>query len=918
MARIVDEIKKFLDKNSPLMCNLYNEGMECQVSVAQGEGVAEQGIYQGKSWAGFKREENGDVVERWKSFRIPYNANQDPIYDLDKELKFNTKHFNGIGLSGWDWKNKVSKWVVFDFDALVGHSERNPNKLTDETLKEIENQLMNVDWVTIRRSTSGNGLHIYVFVDNIPANNHTEHASLAKAIIDKMSVKCNGFDFKNKVDVLGHIFWVWHEKMKSVKSFELVKQGRTLSADEIPQNWKEHKDVVSGEFKKSKAYPVLGRRPDLDKLFDELTGKNKKVQLDEKHNELIAFLEKQSGHYWYWSADFHMLVTHTKVLEKAHRELNLMGFFETNSEGSNLASPNCFCFPMVNGGWSVIRYGQGTREADSWTHTEGGFTRCLLNQLSGFYKICEHFGGTQDPETDSYVFDDCKNATELLKALGDPYDMPVIFNGRPFQLVVIKKNANKVAISVDRERDDPNISGWVSKTRPNRWVRLTKIVAPKRDTITQDFLDNRVRHVVMSGDSIGWRILNNDGNWIWQPKTDIKEFCKNAFDVTFSDYELSALVGGCTNNPWTSVSKPFQPEYIGGREWNYDAPQLMFKPTNKPLGELHTPTWDNVFNHLGQTMTESVAQNKWCKENGILTGGDYLKCWVTSMIRFPYRQVPFLFFYGSQDSGKSTFHEAVSLLFSKGAMSGKMALSSTGDFNGELMKSVFVYVEEKDLSKDDQAYARLKEWTTAIDISIHPKNCEVFSIKNATHWCQFGNSHNYVPMTEDDTRIVVIHVPPLKREALIGKHRLLNLLREEGPDFIAQIQQMDFPILEDRFTLPVIVTKEKRALTYTMSNQLKLFIRAKTVGVLGNSISLGEFFTKFQDWMDSSDRGKWSTQKVSKELPLCYPQGMLNKDEGDGNIHIGNISWASSKDKTNKEELVTSGGYLLPKCQVGV
>lgn len=915
--RIVDAVKEFLEKNSPVMCHLYNENMELQVSVAQGDGVPEQGIYQGKSWSGFKKEENGEIVDRWKAFRIPFNANQDPTYDLSKELKFSTKHFNGIGLSGWDWKNKVSKWVVFDFDSLVGHSEKNPNRLTEEQLKEIEQQLINIDWITIRRSTSGNGLHIYVFVDNIPANNHTEHASLAKAILDKMSVKCNGFDFKNKVDVLGHIFWIWHEKMKSSKSFELVKQGRTLQVDEIPPNWKDHKDVVSGEFKKSKAYPVLGRRPDLDKMFDELTGKNKKVPLDEEHNKLIAFLEKQKGHYWYWSSDFHMLVTHTKVLEKAHKELGMQGLFITNSEGSNLGSPNCFCFPCPKGVWSVIRYGQGTREADIWIHTDGGFTRCYLNQATGFFKICEHYGGAQDPEAEGFSFSDCRKAQEILKALGEDFEVPKIFDGRPFQLTIMKKNGNKVAMVVTKERDDPNLDGWVSKPRPNRWVRLTKIQAPKRETITQEFLDDRVRHVVMNGESIGWRILTNEGVWIWSPKTDIKEFCKNAFPVVFSDYELSALVGGCTNNPWTAVNLPFQPEYVGGRMWNFEAPQLMFKPTNKPLGELHTPTWDKVFNHLGQSLTEPIGKVKWCRDNGILTGGDFLKCWVASMIRFPYRQTPFLFFYGDQDSGKSTFHEATSLLFSRGSMDGKIALSNTGDFNGELKKSVFVHVEEKDLSKDPQAYQRLKEWTTAIDISIHPKNCEVYSVKNTTHWCQFGNSHNYVPIAEDDTRIIIIYVPPLNRESLIGKHKLLDLLREEGPDFISQIQQMDFPILEDRFTLPVIVTKEKSALTYTMSNQLKIFLKSKTEYVAGSTISLGDFFVKFQEWMDSSDRGKWSTQRVTKELPLRYPQGMLKRGENDGNVYIGNISWLGSNSPKPTEELVTFGGYLLPKCQSG-
>ena len=40
---------------------------------------------------------------------------------------------------------------------------------------------------------------------------------------------------------------------------------------------------------------------------------------------------------------------------------------------------------------------------------------------------------------------------------------------------------------------------------------------------------------------------------------------------------------------------------------------------------------------------------------GIKTGADYGLLWAAFCLREPYRKLPYLFFYGDQDCGKSTY-----------------------------------------------------------------------------------------------------------------------------------------------------------------------------------------------------------------------------------------------------------------------
>ena len=111
-----EAVELFLHKQPYRMCKLYTPNMEVQVNVAKDDGEIITDTYLGKRWEGWT-----DGMITWKHFRIPWDANSNPRYK-DKPMRFDISVYaEAIGMTGWDWKEKISRWVGFDFDSIVGH-----------------------------------------------------------------------------------------------------------------------------------------------------------------------------------------------------------------------------------------------------------------------------------------------------------------------------------------------------------------------------------------------------------------------------------------------------------------------------------------------------------------------------------------------------------------------------------------------------------------------------------------------------------------------------------------------------------------------------------------------------------------------------------------------------------------------------
>lgn len=883
-------IKAFLTaKTHPDLASAYTPAMECQVNVASDGGERVEGEYEGVKWNGYS-----DGRDVWKPFRVPRNASTIPEY-TDSEMNYDlAAHAEGIGMTGWDWKNCVSKWCAYDFDSIIGHSDAHSQKLTPEEMNEVKEVACKIPWVTVRYSTSGRGLHLYVYVDDVPTQNHSEHAGLARSILAKLS-SLTGFDFSSKVDICGGNMWVWHRKMVGTDGLKLIKQGGILK--DIPPNWREHIKVVRGVTKRLTSPTEINGLRAVDEQFESLSGQRHRIRLDEEHLRLITYLNEK-GHFHWWDADHNMLVTHTMFLKEAHIALQLRGVFETETKGTT--SHNCFAYPIRRGGWSIRRYTPGVKEHPSWDQDGAGWTRTFLNVEPNLQSASKSYGGIEDP-SGGFMFAKSEDAQSASNLLGANVSLAPKFYHRAASLKTHKDGARLVFEFQAESSDNPGeLPGWLQKGK--KWVRIfgaqkSTNTVPENDG---DSYDDIVRHIVnQSGDDMGWTI-QSDKKWRNEPLVHVRSALQA---MSLKKPDIDSIVGNSVIRPWTIESRPFAPEYPGNRVWNRNAPQFLFVPSKSD--NLVYPTWTGLLKHIGQSLDPYVAEHEWCKANGVQDGGAYLKLWIASMLQFPYEPLPYLFVYGEmQETGKSSFYEALQLLFNPGVQNVGDTLKNKGGFNGELLGAILCYVEEASLAGNKMAYERLKEWVTSKTFNLHFKGSTPCMVPSTMHFVHCANPRSACPIFPGDTRITMVHVQK-KPPNPIPKRQFHEMLRKEGADFLGSVTTLEIPSSDSRLRIPVIQTDDKHAAEETQRSALMEFIDEQCFAAPGEVILVSEFYDKFKESLEMNQRHLWSKRKVSGEMPDWVVKGRMTND---ANWHFGNISF--TKPTSQKPKLFLYGEYL--------
>lgn len=872
-------IKKFLHAHAvPELASLYTADMEVQVNVAAGEGDLVKALYE-KGDRKIPYQYWTDGKERWKHFRIPWNAHKAPEY-VDKPLRWSfDKHVEAIGLTGWDWKERCSRWVGFDFDSIATHT----SGLTDVQLLEVQRKIEDIPWVTIRKSKSGSGIHVYVFLDPVVETaTHTEHASLARALLAHLSALV-GVNLREKVDKFGGILWIWHRSTLPT-GFDLIKEGESLT--KVPPNWREHQEVITG-----KRYKV--KKPGAEDTFFSLTRSYRHVSLDDEHRKLIGWFERADATWW-WDSDHHMLVCHTFNLKQAHADLKLKGIFETISTGKDCPNDqNCFAFPRPNGAWTVRRHGMDTKEHSSWTTDAAGWTRVEYNVDPDFTTVVKMFGAIESSKG-AWVFESSVDAVRALNMVGARMkQLPVWAQDRRTTCVPKKKEPHRIIMHVAREERDENLEGFLITTRGKQWEAVVDIKAPPPNEIEAD--DELVRHVVASGKDSGL-FLRSRQRWVQEPRQNVlSALCATGYKRS----EAEHLIGLAINNFWELVNVPFAPTYPGNRQWNRDSAQLAFEP--KP-GQ-HA-TWDSVLHHVGRELGPAVREHPWCKTNGISTGADWLLCWVASVFQYPHEPLPYLFLYSTEeDTGKSTFHEALALLFADGKGCVRADKALTTAYNGELAGAVLCVIEELDLKNAKGARDLIKDFVTSPKVSVHAKFTTPYMINNTTHWIQCSNNAEYCPVFPGDTRITAIYVQPLEEQ--VSKAALFEGLAAEASAFLNTILNFEIPDRYDRLRIPCITTGGKEMTQELNRTLLEEYLDEKCFRVNGQAIKFTEFYEKFVEWLPSDQRVYWSKIKVGRQLPHWAPRGRWGSG---GHRYIGNLTFR--KDAVAKTPLVRVGNKL--------
>lgn len=806
-------LAQFLGKRkdaSPYLIARWTPDLETQAVVHPGSNESDDGE--------FKDEESNvwtDGEQTWYNIRIPRNAWGDAFYK-DRPLTFSlSEHLKAIGSTWWSWERKRSVAVAFDIDAQEGHSSVTVTN-NEQQLEAFIEAARSLPYTTIVRSKSGNGFHVYIFFnpDDLPVtNNHNEHASLAGVMLERMTTD-SGFDFKKFIDVKGGNFWIWSDKVGE-HGFELVQEAvQQLGASDLG-DWQTAVLATSNR-------PVImeGFTDDGESNTERTTGSGFQVyELDDEHKSILRELE-DLPYSFRWLPQYNMAHTHTAALKDlmARREAAgapLLGIFDTVSGGSDHRKPNCFISPRPDGVFRVSRFGNGTTEHPLWDSHEGK-TWCYFNQATDSRRILKKIGGTDM----NFTANELETALQIFgKTLG-----PAKEQIKGYIKVGLNKNRTgfyaKVSVA---ETDGENLEGW-SKKGKSWYVNLP--LEHDEESHTRNILeevDKIVRYVRTPEKKLwGWAHYTRQEDWMLSSTYNEAGSCIVA--QRFGNDVANEIKARMVENPWTLEHHPFADEYPGDsalRLWNKEAPQLAYSIADEQGPH---PTWDMILSHLGQSLTGSVKKAEWCQQWGIDSGGDYLRYWVTCLIKHPFTPLPYLFFFGPQNCGKSTLFECLCLLFTRGAVvSAGTSLISQAGFNAELSKAVVAFIDEKDLSQSGkQCYERVKEWTMAEWIPMHEKGKTQYMQRNTLHFVQVGNGFQNLPIEDGDTRVTAIEVTPFQGN-LIPKEKLFEKLREEAPYFLRTLITTAIPDQISRTRLPVLETDAKRDLQKVNQNTAEAF-----------------------------------------------------------------------------------------------
>ncbi len=857
----------------------YGTNLETQINVCAGP--------RGEPVDG-KRATWTDGINEWWNVRIPKNAYDDPKFK-DYKLKWPLEeHAEGIGTTGWDWKERCSRWMGFDFDALTGHAAG--VGIDDDALLEVRKAAEALPFVEVRKSTGGKGIHLYVYTDAIPTANHTEHAALARCVLGMMSSE-TGFDFASQIDCCGGVMWIWHKKLTlKNQGLSLLKPSeKVLILEDMPSNWKDHIEVVRGKRSKVRVDGI--KDEDMDP-FDRLASARRITPLDETHKEIIDELAR-SGFSTIWVSDHHLLQTHTcalkMLMDADHKEeFNIRGFYETTSEGRHRGDPNCFMFPVPNGAFKVYRFSPGVNESPTWQQDGEGWTTCFYNHDPDLKTAARALGGAELADNKGFQFDHAEDAIKVAKSLGQDININADFNQR--EAILRPNKDGRLIVKIKKEESDAKPDTSWAPVRGGFWEKVFGIKTdPTDDTQGTCEFDDRLRTLVTSNcESAGWYIQANNGVWQRRPQSECKHWLQDQ-GVSKSDSEV--VLGGCINKPWELVSQPFKSEYPGGRQWNYNAPRFVFKEVEPGTQPVH-PHWDKILQHCFCDLDAEIKKLGWAQEANIRTGYQYGLAWIACCFRDPFEPLPFLFFFGNQNSGKSILHEALACLVTGGVVSADRALTNNNQFNGELANGVLAIVEEKNIAGSSHAYNRIKEWVTSRVLWIRKMRMDAYPQPNTLHFMMMANEQDACPVIPGDTRIMVIEVPDLLDDQEIPKSELLVKLKEEAPHFMRTLMEVELPQASGRLHLPVVDTY-KRQMSCDMSRSLlEVYINENCYYAPGEKILFSEFHEKFTRSLDNDERSDWSKTKITRGLPSDRPCGASG---GHNQRFIANISYTQPK-----------------------
>lgn len=187
--------------------------METQILIDDSDPRIWRDLYHDSLW---HAEDDDGSPYSFRPLRIPFGTRTDsPTFDPGYSIDFRSaRHWGYIGQTGWDWRNRRSLWVGFDFDHLIDHDSG--CGLPAEQIEEIARLLAPIPGLILRSSKGGSGRHaLYKFAAPYPpTQTHKQHKQLAQYVLKDLSRRCR-FDFTENVDHCGEVLWDWAKGVKT-------------------------------------------------------------------------------------------------------------------------------------------------------------------------------------------------------------------------------------------------------------------------------------------------------------------------------------------------------------------------------------------------------------------------------------------------------------------------------------------------------------------------------------------------------------------------------------------------------------------------------------------------------------------------------------------------------------------------------
>lgn len=381
--------------------------------------------------------------------------------------------------------------------------------------------------------------------------------------------------------------------------------------------------------------------------------------------------------------------------------------------------------------------------------------------------------------------------------------------------------------------------------------RARKRLARERAPENLDAACVRMRHAQQDARSVGWWIRQND-EWVAYPFTQFRAF------VDGCELPSAKVVAHLVERGWTLVNEPFQPEDLPGRRWNVESAQLAYEPKPGPH-----PTWDQVFRVCGRGLDGAVRESEWCRRHGVLDGATYLRLWVANAFQRPKTKLPWIFLFGDQKVGKSTFHEVLTLLLRRGKVIANEALENRNGFNGEIAGAVLCVVDELEISR--KALKKLKLWTTGEQILVHRKGVQPYEVVNTTHWIQTGEKIEACPVLQGDTRITAIHVVAAEGADRASKDDIFRRCRNEAAAVTHTLLTLALPPMEDRLGVPALATTDKLDQQRVNRDALERWLEDTRPGWL--TFDDEALVKAFRGSLSAKEAYDWDPERILREMP---------------------------------------------------